>query len=260
MISLDYSSQFTGTAYDVLLDIEVNKKTYTEISKKYGFSVPRARQIYNRALIIKKNSYIQYISEHTNLDEETLREICSEKCSFYGHPKYVLAFLEDKFAHLLTPFRDGEPGSPYSIKDYAESLDEPPFHLANYEYEKSDWGKTYRFVPVNETYIIGGIAHCRIELSPLEQSAVKAREEMSMKFKEIGRELRITPEKARKIYEIASIVQLRAKIQNLSEACGVSHHELFKLVGEGSKKQMFERFNKLYEELYMPPNAANIKP
>ena len=54
---------------------------------------------------------------------------------------YVLAFLEDKFAHLLTPFRDGEPGSPYSIKDYAESLDEPPFRLANYEYERAIGGE-----------------------------------------------------------------------------------------------------------------------
>lgn len=206
---MGYRSGFSDNAYTVLIEHEIQGKGFTEIGKLHGYTNSNAAQLYRRALRIKKNLYFNEILEKTSLNPEHLKSIYDQKRELYAHSKYAIAFLEEKYDSILTPYREGEPSCPYPLSNYLYDFDDPPITIHPHRSELETWCGKYGYIKAKSWYSFGGYLFCRIELSPIEQQ-VNDLKAHGKTFAEIGNSLRITPEKAKCCFDSGKTVCARA--------------------------------------------------
>lgn len=100
-------------AYEIMLLRDQYDNTYSNIAKEYNISVERVAQIYRRMLRKKNHLYINHISVVLGYRDVTpIRNLYYEVLDCYQDWKYACAYLEKKYADILTVYRDGEPGIP----------------------------------------------------------------------------------------------------------------------------------------------------
>lgn len=90
---------------------EHERLTFSEIGARYDLSDSRVCQIYWKAKIIQKKIYLREISEQ--IGNSVYREYMDID-ERYNDLKIDIAYFEETYAHILDPFREGEPRSPYS--------------------------------------------------------------------------------------------------------------------------------------------------
>ena len=152
-------------AYEIMLLRDRSDSSFTDIAKAFSLSPPRIRQLYNRLKIKQTRLYINRISlalGHDDISQVT--KVYEQAYECYQDRSYACAYLEKKYRSILTEYRDGEPGMPAK---FLKSL--PPLKTEFTEQE------TKRIIEMRE--------------------AKKA------SFVEIAKELRITREKSKHIYD-----------------------------------------------------------
>lgn len=114
-----------GRAYEMLLLRDQYGNTFTDIAKEFGISVVRVMQIYHCTKMKQVHLYINHIAValgHQNTSQ--IREVWENAYECYQDYSYACAYLEKKYADILTAYRDGEPGMP---EEFMKRL--PPFRL-----------------------------------------------------------------------------------------------------------------------------------
>lgn len=151
-------------AYEIMLLKDQNGNTFADIAKEFGISVVRARQIYVRQKIKQKNLYINHITSVLgHNDTSQVRKVYEQADNCYQNRTYACAYLEKKYKEILDEYRNGEPGMP---KEFIKSI--PPLR-----------GELSRKT-INRI----------VEMHEVENAT----------FVDIGKELHITPEKAKHSY------------------------------------------------------------
>lgn len=212
---MSYRSEFPDNAYVVLLEHEIQGKNFTEIAKQQGYTNVNASRLYRRALRIKKDLYFKEILKKSNITPALLGDAYNKKRELYYDQCYVIAYLEITYGDILTPYRDGEPASPYIISNLLGDFDEPPITMHPYQTGFTSWEERYEYVKVKSRITFGGYLFCRFELSSIEQQ-VMCLKASGKSYANIGQELRITPEKAKRCYQIAQMILARVNEHNVT--------------------------------------------
>ena len=151
-------------AYEIMILRDQYENTYTDIGNEYEISTERVKQLYSRIKLKQINLYIKHIAAVTEKSEREIRKDYYDLLNFYQSRTCVCAYLEEKYKDILTKYRCGEPGMP---EKFLKAL--PPY---------------------------------REDLSPgITDKIIKMKEEEKKTFIEIGKELDLTREKARDLYE-----------------------------------------------------------
>lgn len=152
-------------AYEILLLRDQEDRTFREIGKEHEISPIRARQIYSRIKIRQISLYIRHISialGHENTAQ--VRKIFETASECYQDFPYACAYLEKEYKDILDAYRAGEPGmSERSIQKL------PPLRR-------------------------------RLSQKMISR-IVEMRETERATYAVIAEEMRITPEKARHVYD-----------------------------------------------------------
>ncbi len=152
-------------AYDIML-LRDQGRAYRAIVETSGLSVPRVRQIYQRLKSQQLRLYTNHLSIALGYDDTSyIEELVTSIRRCYQNQIYTCGYIEHKYNDILSKYRMGEPGVPEHV---IESI--PPFKPTLSEQE------------------IGQI--------------VKMRDNENTSFIKIGKELSITPEKARYTYKM----------------------------------------------------------
>ncbi|MCI8537800.1 MAG: hypothetical protein HFF18_03940 [Oscillospiraceae bacterium] len=168
--------------YGILTLRDQHSFTFKEIATEYGITLIRAREIYNKMQIKQIRLYIRHVSIALGYsDTSEVYKVFRDAYECYQNPTYVRAYLERKYADILAEYRAGEPGLPDAF------LRNPP---------------------------------------PLKQSLdeqtvsriVELRERRKASFPVIAKELEITPERARHVYDHFYHQKLLSWVYELQEA------------------------------------------
>lgn len=152
-------------AYTIMLLRDQQNMPFSAIAAQYGLSITRAMEIYHRIKVKQIRLYMDHIA--ASLGPEGAGQVKKDyydAIDCYQDQTYVAAFLEEKYADILTAYRAGEPGMPPSFTDAL-----PPFK------------------PQLSKKTIARI----IDMRDAEKAT----------FAEIAQKLHLTPEKARHTYE-----------------------------------------------------------
>ena len=167
--------------YEILLLRDQYGNTFTDLAKEFSLSTERIKQIYNRTKIRQIRLYTNHIAIALGQEEPSqIRKLYTDAYECYQDDSYACAYLEKRFQDILTEYRNGEPGMP---AHFLESM--PPFQTG-----LSD--KTIARV-------------------------IEMREEEKASFTAIGKELRITQQKARHTYQHFYHKQALELLKNLQE-------------------------------------------
>ena len=158
--------QKEGKNYEIMLLRDQYDNTYLDIATEMGMSRERVMQIYSRIKIKQVRLYINHISVvlgHQNISQ--IAQIFDEAYDCYQDLAYATAYLEKNYEDILTEYRNGEPGTP---KEFIQNM--PPFRR---EVSKETIARV-----------------------------VEMREERRASFITIAKELHMTRQKAKKIYDL----------------------------------------------------------
>ena len=181
--------------YKIMLLRDQYDNTYLDIATEMGMSKERVMQIYSRIKIKQVRLYINHISAvlgHNNTSQ--IAQIFDEAYDCYQDLAYATAYLEKKYEDILTEYRNGEPGTP---KEFIQNM--PSFRR--------------------------GVSKETIA------RVVEMREERRASFITIAKELHMTRQKAKKIYDMfyheknKEICEaLQAKTENWEEKNAIWHY------------------------------------
>lgn len=152
-------------AYEIMLLYDRSGSSFIDIAKKFNLSPARARQIYRWLKIKQIRLCINHISialGHDNLSQ--VNKVYEQAYECYQSRQYACAYLEKKYKSILTQYRCGEPGMP---QRFIKSMPPLKRQLTKAEIERM----------------------------------IETREAENASFAEIAKELRITREKAKHIYD-----------------------------------------------------------
>lgn len=151
--------------FEILTLHDSYEHTFKEIADKYGISTIRARQIYNRMKVKQSRLYVRHISIALGYENtEKIGALFKTAYQCYQDTPYACAYLEQKYSLILDEYRAGEPGmSAQFVK---------------------------RLPPLKR----------RLSQKTISR-IVEMREKEGATFIAIGKEMRITPEKARHAYD-----------------------------------------------------------
>lgn len=211
--NIPYSElQKEGKNYEIMLLRDQYDNTYKDIATEMGISKERVMQIYSGMKIKQARLYINHISVVLgNQDTSQIAQIFDEAYDCYQDLTYAAAYLEKRYKDILTEYRNGEPGMP---KQFIQSM--PPFRR-------------------------------KISQETIAR-VVEMREERRASFITIAKELRITRQKAMRIYnqfyhekneEICEALQAKAKSREEENA--IWHYCFTKYT---SSKKTYERLMK----------------
>lgn len=195
--------------YEILLLRDRHSRSFSAIARELGISAARARQQYSKIKVRQVRLYLRHISIALGHENTTqMRKIFFAAMECYQNYACACGYLEKKYGDILEKYRGEEPGM---AEDFLNRI--PPF---------------------------------KDSLSIKEISRLVAmREESKATFRAIGRELEITPEKARHTYEmvyhrklLACVKQLQAQAQDERERREIWLHYLD---AHGSAKTRYER-------------------
>lgn len=221
-----YKDQFSEREYSIMLEREQQGKTFEYIGKLHGISDSRASQIYGKAKRKQLLLYLQAIGiaeGYTRYNVKGNANYLSEK---YGSNAWAVAFLEDRYANILTEFRNGEPPSPYI------------FHGINPEYNRQPTVKqvsddsliresdrsTHEIEPSKKYETC--IYLYRTKLHEFELLVLREKGKKLQGYKEVAEQLSITKELARSTYYSARIIQLHIKFAVIKEKTGKTFEDL----------------------------------
>lgn len=195
--------------YEILLLRDWQNRSFSDIARELGISPARARQQYSKIKVRQVRLYLRHISIALGHENTTqMRKIFFAAMECYQNYACAYGYLEKKYGDILEKYRKGEPGM---AEDFLNHI--PPF--------KDSLSKR--------------------EISRL----VAMREESKATFRAIGRELEITPEKARHTYEmvyhrkvLAYVEQMQAQVGHEAEGWKVWQRYL---AGNVSAKTRYER-------------------
>ena len=167
-------------AYEILQLRDQHDNKFTDIAKEYLISVSRAVEIYNRIKLKQIKIYINHIAitfGHEN--DSQIREVYKAAYECYQSRSFACAYMEKKYKEILTEYRGGEPGMPAEfIRNF------PPF---------------------------------KAKLNKKEISRIiEMRDDEKLSFITIGKELKITQEKAKHAYNVfyhEKVLNLIEKLQ-----------------------------------------------
>ena len=167
-------------AYEILLLRDQYSNTFADIAREYGISHMWARALYSRIKTRQIRLYITRIA--IALGHKSTKEISNEfsaanEC--YQDYSYACAYLEKKYKDILEEYRNGEPGS---AESFINNL--PPLKR------------------------LGKKTISRI---------VEMRDAEKLTFIAIAKKLRITPEKARRTYDMFFHRQVLDYVEALQE-------------------------------------------
>lgn len=151
--------------YEILLLRDLYGNTYTAIAKELEISTARVIELYHRIKRKQTSLYINRIAlilGHSNTLE--VRKIYNAAYEFYCDCSYAVAYLERKYKDILTEYRGGEPGMPM---EFLKKL--PPFKA-------------------------------RLTKKQIAR-VIEMRETEKATFVVIAKEMHLTPEKAKRIYD-----------------------------------------------------------
>lgn len=174
--------------YEIMLLRDQYDNTFTDIAKEYEISVARVVQIYNKLKVKQACLYINHIAVTLGLESTSqINKVYYAAYECYQERSYACAYLEKKYQAILIEYRDREPGMPMQ---FMKSM--PPFKP-----------------------LLGKKTIARV---------VSMRETEKASFVEIGKEMRITRAKAKRIYEMYYHEKVLALIEALQEKAE-SHEE-----------------------------------
>lgn len=168
-------------AYDILMLREQHQNTFANIAKEYGISTERVITLYFQIQIKKIRLYVSHIAfvlGHEGIS--TIRKEVDTVFDCYREYPYICAYLEKKYERILTEYRGGEPGCPEA---FIKSL--PPLK------------------PEPDREMIARI----VEMREIEKAS----------FIAIGKEMDMTPEKARHTYEMFYHLQVLDHVNRLQK-------------------------------------------
>lgn len=182
-------------AYEIMLLREQYENTFADIATEFELSVTRVTQLYRRLKIKQIQLYINHISVVLGYDSTSkVWQVYNEAKECYQDYSYVCAYLEEKYKDILTEYRNGEPGMP---SQFVKGM--PPFKAK-----------------LSENMIA---------------RVVEMRETEKASFITIGKELHITPAKAKRTYEMFYHTQvlklvkaLQDKAENVEEKQAIWEH------------------------------------
>ena len=181
-------------AYEIMLLRDQYENTFTDIATEFELSVSRVTQLYYQLKIQQIRLYIHHISIALGYDSTAqIRKVYDEAEECYRDYSYACAYLEKKYQDILTEYRDGEPGMP---AQFVKGM--PPFK------------------PKLSKKVIARV----VEMREVEKAS----------FITIGKELRLTPAKAKRTYEIYYHKQVLELVKAL----------LDKVEGDKEKKAVWE--------------------
>ena len=168
-------------AYEIMLLRDQYGKTFTDIATEFELSVTRVTQIYFRLKVKQIRLYINHISVVLGYDSTSkIWKVYNEAEECYQDYSYACAYLEKKYKDILTEYRDGEPDMP---AQFVKSM--PPF---------------------------------KAKLSQkMIARVVEMRETEKASFTAIGKELHITPAKAKRTYEMFYHTQALKLVKDLQD-------------------------------------------
>ena len=175
-------------AYEILLLRDRDAETFAAIARRLGMNAARVSAIYYRQKARQNRLYVEHIAAALgDKSSAPVHKIFRDAYDCYQEPGYACAYLEQQYPEILAAYRAGEPGT---SPDIIKSL--PPF---------------------------------RAKLSKKTIArVVQLREEQKASFVAIGKKLRITPAKARQVYEWFYYEQVLAFIKAQQEKAG-THEE-----------------------------------
>lgn len=210
MNDIPYSTlQEDKTGYQILLLREQQNQSFTAIASQLGVSPARVRQQYTKMKVRQVRLYLRHIAialGHENIAQ--VRNVFSTAMDCYQNYPYACGYLDKTYGEILEAYRAGEPGTP---QEMLEKL--PP---------------------------------CPVKLGEKEVSRiVTMREEGNASFRAIGREFRITPEKARHTYEMVYHHKVLEYVEGLQQQAKSweERMEIWRryLGGSMSAKRRYER-------------------
>ena len=152
-------------AYEIMILRDQYENTFSGIANEYEISTERVKQFYSRIKIKQAHLYINHIVSILGREKE--KEIWQDyydAADFYKNRTCACAYLEKKYKDILNKYRCGEPGMP---EKFLKAL--PPYQE---------------------------------NLSPeITEIIIKMKEKERKTFIEIGKELQLTREKTRALYE-----------------------------------------------------------
>ena len=152
-------------AYEILMLRDRYNNTFAAIAREYGISPMRARQIYVRMKREQSRLYIRHIS--IVLGHETTKDVTADfRAAYlrYQSLPYACAYLEKKYGDILKDYRAGEPGTPEQV---------------------------IKRLPLSKREPSRAMIARMVEMRDIEKAT----------FPAIAREMRITPEKAKYLYD-----------------------------------------------------------
>lgn len=100
-------------AYDIMVLRDYYNNTFTDIAKDYEMSFIRVRQLYSRTKIKQIRLYIRHISIALGHENTTqVRKVFEIANECYQDYLYACAYLEKEYKDILAEYRAGEPGAP----------------------------------------------------------------------------------------------------------------------------------------------------
>ena len=204
-------------AYDIMVLRDYYNNTFTNIAKDCNISSIRAMQLYSKAKRKQIQLYITHISialGHENTAE--IRQVfeIAEEC-YYGR-LYACAYLEKEYKDILDEYRAGEPGAP--------------------------------------ELLIKNLPPLKRKLSKKTVSRIiEMRETEKATYKMIGKKFHITPEKAKRIYDLFYHQKVLEHVNALAEKAKGFHERAAiyrRYFGRGRKssKNTYEMILKEIEE------------
>lgn len=168
-------------AYEILLLRDQYGNTFADIAKEFELSVSRVTQLYNKLKFKQICLYINHIAVvlgHENTSQ--VKAVFDNAYACYQDRTYACAYLEKKYKDILIEYRDVEPGMPMQ---FIRNM--PPFK------------------PKLSKKTVARV----VELRDVEKAS----------FVRIAKELRMTPLKARRTYELFYHKQVLALVKALQE-------------------------------------------
>lgn len=99
-------------AYDIMVLRDYYNNTFTDIAKDYEMSFIRVRQLYSRTKIKQIRLYIRHISIALGHENTTqVRKVFEIANECYQDYSYACAYLEKEYKDILDEYRAGEPGA-----------------------------------------------------------------------------------------------------------------------------------------------------
>lgn len=210
MIDIPYSTlQEDKTGYQILLLREQQNQSFTAIASQLGISPARVRQQYTKMKVRQVRLYIRHIAIALGHDNTAqVRNVFSTAMDCYQNYPYACGYLDKTYGEILEAYRAGEPGTPQEMLE--------------------------------------GLPPCPAKLGEEEISRiVTMREEEKASFRAIGREFRITPEKARHTYEMVYHHKVLEYVEGLQQQAKSweERMEIWRryLGGSMSAKRRYER-------------------